>query len=655
MRRHLVPVLALFAAAVAVRLWLRSGFILGDDAQEFGVLQHVLANGPDLRDQLQVRFGGWVINYVTSLLLGVSESAVLLPSMLLSSAFGVLGYVLLVHWGYGRLRAFLGGLIVATAPFEVVLGTCRTNDLVLAGAFGIGFTSLVLLERRPFWQGVVVAVALWFGFYVKLWAVYALPPLGLYALVGRRWRASLAFVATSALVHGATVLYWKSRLGTYTPFIDVHAANYPVAAKDLMLEWGRYVHMIFIGSEFGTTLFGIVPWVLVALLAWRLVRWRFDRADWLLLGYWGIVFLLIEFFPNGFKLDRYYTVPRIFRYLAPISFPVALHAAKLLLDATRSWRPTSTIATAGVLVVLNLVGAMDATLPGRIFRDSLYRVIHEIERIAPPRVVAEITLGYWFNALYLQPDVVETEVETPPEIYDPHEVERWVRNAELRWPTGTLLVTGLGNYVHYGAHAQSLRLTYFDRPLDDRWELVGEYGVLSYLPQPEVARLWRLRRGLDASASRDEPDDPAPPEPIDPANRLTAARLLFEAGQHRQARAHLRFLMDAGGAQAEDATFFYAATFFREEKWARARREFKRLLKRFPKGRWTAAAHWHIAICDLRRGQARRARARFLYLTRHAQGDPVTAENARSELVRLTRRREGWLLQTWHRLTGGRS
>ena len=84
-------------------------------------------------------------------------------------------------------------------------------------------------------------------------------------------------------------------------------------------------------------------------LGWSLstLRRRLDRADRLLLGFWGIVFLLIEFFPNGFTFDRYYTVPRIFRYLAPISFPVALHAAKLLLDVTRGWGPAWTATAAG--------------------------------------------------------------------------------------------------------------------------------------------------------------------------------------------------------------------------------------------------------------------------------------------------------------------
>jgi hypothetical protein len=651
-RRHLLPILALFATAFLVRLWLRSGLILGDDAQEFGVLQHVLSNGPDLRDQLQVRFGGWVLHYVVAMLLGVSETTLLLPSFILSSSSAVLAYLLLVRWGYDRLRAILGGLIVATAPFEVVLGTCRTNDLVLGATLAFGFTALVLLEERPVWQGIVIALALWFGFYVKLWAVYVLPGLGLYGLIGRRWRAMFAFTMTSLLVHGATLYYWKSRLGTFTPFIDVHAANYPVAAKDLLLEWSRYPHMIFIGSEFQTTLFGVVPWLLVALLVWRMAWLRLDRADGLLLSFWGSLFLLMEFFPNAFVFDRYYSVPRIFRYLAPLSFPIALHTAKLVLDVTRRWRPAWMVATVGVLVAVNLGGAMEGTLPGRIHREALFKVIHAIEQMAPPRVVAEITLGYWLERLYLDPYVIETAVETPPEIYEPRACEKWVRDKEARWPTGTLLLTGLGNYVHYGAHTQSLRLAWFDRPLDDRWELVGEYGDLSYLPRPEVARLWRLTRGTTASAPPHEPDDPPPPDVLPAPNRLVAGRMLFEAGKHREARAHLRVLMDAGGPEAEDATFYYAASFFRQDAWVRTSREFKHLLGRFPRGRWVAAAHWHIAICDLRRGRVRRARERFTYIIRRFANDPATVANSRAELRRLERRHQGLLVQLWRQMLG---
>jgi len=651
-RRHLPAVLGIFGIALAIRVWLLQGLMLGDDAQEFGVLQHVLANGPDLRDQLQVRFGGWVLNYVICALLGVSETTVILPSMLLSSALAALAYVLLVHWRYERWRAALGALLVATAPFEVMLGTCRTNDLVLGGTLAFGFAALVLLESRPVLQGVLVALALWFGFYVKLWAVYVLPGLGLYALVGRRWRAAAAFVAASAGVHGATLAYWKVRLGSYTPFIDVHAANFAVPAKDLLLEWSRYVHMIFVGSEFGTTLWGIVPWLLVLLVVVRAARGRFDRADGLLLGYWGLFFLLIEFFPNGFTFDRYYSVPRIFRYLAPLSFPIALHAAKLALDATRSWRPRWTaLAVVGVLSA-NVLGSIDATEPGRVYRDSLHRVVRAIEQQAPPRVVAEITLGYWLESLYLNPDVVETEVETPPELYDPIVVERWIRDAEKRWPTGTLLVTGIGNYVHYGAHTQSLRLAWFSKPLDDHWDLAGEYGSVSYLPRPETARLWRLRHGVDATSPLDERDALPPPGPLAPKERLAAGQARFDAADYPAARAHYHVLIASTAPEAEDASFFYAASFFRQEKWQRASHEFKRLHARFPDGRWAAAAHWHLAIADLRRGRVRRARERFAYVIRRYPHDPATVMNAEAELARLRRRRGGLLVELWWRLTG---
>src|SRR5258705_2463603 len=203
-RRHLPAALAIFAVAFAVRWWLLQGLVLGDDGQELSALQQIVESGPDLRDQLQVRFAGWLWNWVAFRLLGVSETTLLLPTWMLSSGFGVLAYALLVHWRYGRARALAGGLMVATAPFEVMLGTLRTNDLYLGGAVAFGFAALVLFEDRPVWQGVLLALCVWFGFYVKLFAVYALPALGLYWLAGRPVRSAAAFVAPSPVAHGPT-------------------------------------------------------------------------------------------------------------------------------------------------------------------------------------------------------------------------------------------------------------------------------------------------------------------------------------------------------------------------------------------------------------------------------------------------------------------
>src|SRR5207344_1396294 len=97
-----------------------------------------------------------------------------------------------------------------------------------------------------------------------------------------------------------------------------------------------------------------------------------------------------------------------------------------------------------------------------------------------------------------------------------------------------------------------------DRPLDDRWELVGEYGSLSYLPRAETARLWRLVKGVGAKGLKvplDERDDAPPPEELTSADRLAAGKRLFDAGDARQARAQFRVLMDAKVPESEDARF----------------------------------------------------------------------------------------------------
>jgi TolA-binding protein len=104
--------------------------------------------------------------------------------------------------------------------------------------------------------------------------------------------------------------------------------------------------------------------------------------------------------------------------------------------------------------------------------------------------------------------------------------------------------------------------------------------------------------------------------------------------------------------KAEDAMFFYAASFFRESKWLRAQREFKRLIGRFPNGRWAAGAQWHVAVCDLRMGHVARGRARLEWILRRYPNDKGTVQLARDELEQLRRRRGGVLLDLWDRLLG---
>src|SRR5262249_50601009 len=127
------------------------------------------------------------------------------------------------------------------------------------------------------------------------------------------------------------------------PFISEHAASYPTSTADLPQLFTHYPKLLFVGSDLGTTLFGAVPYLLVVLLCLKIVtRWlparggwdfaRWDRLAVLLVAASGAFSALLHFFPNSFSFDRYYSVPRIFRYLSPLSFPLTLHVAKMLID-----------------------------------------------------------------------------------------------------------------------------------------------------------------------------------------------------------------------------------------------------------------------------------------------------------------------------------
>ncbi len=68
--------------------------------------------------------------------------------------------------------------------------------------------------------------------------------------------------------------------------------------------------------------------------------------------------------------------------------------------------------------------------------------------------------------------------------------EQWLKDHETELPNGSVLVSGIGSYVHYGAHYAGFRLKQFTSGLSPQWKMVKEYEIQSYLPVPEKAKLW---------------------------------------------------------------------------------------------------------------------------------------------------------------------
>ncbi|HEY4485573.1 MAG TPA: tetratricopeptide repeat protein [Nitrospiria bacterium] len=649
---------------------------MSDDTQEMGAFQYILVNGPDFRDQLHVRFMGWFFNVIAFKWLGISESSYFLPTLIMSCTMGAIGYLLLLSMSYRPLQAFLGGVFLASAPFEVLIGSLRANDLILSWFLALGILLFVVLEEKPVWQGASLAFLAWLGFYVKIWVVYVFPVLGFYYLIllirRRIWTGPAAFAAISIILHGATLIFWKIRTGTFFPFLNEQGGTYPVPPEHLPFVFKQYPKIIFQGSEFGTTLFGYLPYLLLALLVVKLLmsripnRWRpvfkLDRFDLYLALYYLSFFLLLNFFSMSFSFDRYYSAPRIFRYLTPLSFPMTVHLAKMILDIFNGIGPPGSrirqygaIAVFAPLWLLNIYQAQEATGPGRIYRHALLSAVNMVKEQSPPRLLTESWVSFFLRTFYLKSELNKIEIVNNNTIYQAKDYEKWLLRIQPALPKGTFLLTGLGSNVHYGGHYDGFRLSQFERPLDSRWRLIGEYGMLSYLPVPEPAALWRWTGGAEPS-KRSEPIGAAefiepiaqPAAPLKPARVLVSsadAQKLFNEGMRRfdandypGAQAYYQKILGKypGSLQANDAAYFNAICYFRRQEWRAAISEFNRLLKAFPESNWAGGAHYHIGYSHLQLKEKEKARREFQFVIRRYPNDKPLMDMTRAQLKALS-------------------
>ena len=301
------------------------------------------------------------------------------------------------------------------------------------------------------------------------------------------------------------------------------------------------------------------------------------------------------------------------------------------------------------LLALYVAQAVQANGPSAIYHRTLHAVLDDVKNSNPPALIAESVLASYFRDLYLSPDETETRVTILHTEHQAKDYEKWLRSHESQLPNGTYLITGLASFIHYGAHIDGFRLQWFEQPLSPGWKLVREYEMLTYLPKPEPARIWRLERAeLPSTVVYDEREDLSSLKDIDdPAALLRGGMARYDKTDNPGARIWFKKLMQTKDPEAENGAFFYAASFFRQGDCMRARHEFKRLVRRFPNGRWVPSAYWHIATCEKTLGRMVRSRRLFASIVRRFPNDPATVAMAKRELGTFERRREGAIAKWW--------
>src|SRR5437762_12959227 len=239
-----------------------------------------------------------------------------------------------------------------------------------------------------------------------------------------------------------------------------------------------------------------------------------DARDWALFGCYATFFLLLNFFPNSFTFDRYYSAPRIFRYLAPLSFPMTLHLAKMVLDLVPARAGWLSVAALLALTGSNLRQSAQATAPGRTYRATLMAIVRDVRERRPPMLVTEGWVSYFLANVYLRDLAREIQVVPVVDTYAARDYEAWLWRRQSGLVPGTLLLTGFGSCAHYSAIRDGFRLTLFQRGLDPACKVLKDYGPLAYHPDPEPVR--RRQPQEAAPATPPEPGHPAH-GPQDPA------------------------------------------------------------------------------------------------------------------------------------------
>jgi hypothetical protein len=280
-----------------------------------------------------------------------------------------------------------------------------------------------------------------------------------------------------------------------------------------------------------------------------------------------------------------------------------------MLIPARAW--LRRLAALGVLILL-ASATIGAVAPSRSHHLRLASVREELRRDCPPAVILEPVQARFFRELHLRVLCPRTTVRSPRSgIGGAEEHERWLETLETGLEDGTILVTGLTQFVYYACHECGFQVSRFEAPLDPRWGLVSELPPLAFGRVREPVRLWRWQAAPGAPEAGPVEHTSVPGLP--PQALFERGIERFDAQDYPATRAHMDALLARFPEHhlADDAAYFSAVTHWREQELERTIREFEAFLVEFPASSLVRAAHFHIALAHRLVGRDARARAAF--------------------------------------------
>ena len=369
----------LIALGAVWRLRFWGGIGLADDHILWNVIQTILRTSTVNPDNQGYRVAWWLPTAVAARLLGLTETAMVLPSFLYSLV-GIGLVFAFARWCFGRWAAVTAALLLAVHPMDVAWSTLVTNDFALSVFAALAMYAVVratdatvAAARRRWWMTAGVATLL--AYHSKVTGLLLLP-----AIAGTAWsrRGRLdgigTFIATVAVLLGASGLLSYALVGT--PFGPMHselvsqfilvestAAQRQVRLVDML----EFPSMLFVPNHLGVWLNALYPHALVVLVLLAVpLRLRTEAALW----WWLLVFFLgMEF--NLQRVAGYWVTGfRNMRHAHVFAYPIVLLVAGYLAALRARFPRIASASVAALAVVAALMSVRAGTVPHVAYADS---------------------------------------------------------------------------------------------------------------------------------------------------------------------------------------------------------------------------------------------------------------------------------------------
>jgi hypothetical protein len=481
----------IFAAGVAIRLALFSGYGLGDDPGYFFSYYSILRSGTyNPSDPYALRFGIWIPVVLSMKLRGVTEAG-FVGAITAGSIVNLALVYLLARQEWERPYALLAMALMAVFPLDVLCSTLFANDVVLATYCFMAFFLYRKALLGEAGSGVRVACAvgsavfLLFAFVTKPWVMLMGPLLVVEGLRHwrRGWRVSLLTAGGFALLAGAYLGWQWVRFGdpVYHLTISRPGAIFLPYSRDILLDYPR---MLFLPNMYGSRFAGFYPHLLV-LLALVLVLRTFRAGKWL--AFFAVMLLGLAAMPSHRQDGQWVTlVPHIFRYLCLVSIPLCLALAAYLRELFRLHWLAGTLVT-GIFLPLSVVQSLALTEPSRDAFGEMRRAIAVVREFPDERVWSDYDLIARFQNFELK----RRRLSTRSGYFRSETAEK--RAAEFSALSEGVVITGGGRLPWYGCFPCIADLDGFVPP--PTWTLVTTFAarpLREYRHEP--LRIWRVSR-----------------------------------------------------------------------------------------------------------------------------------------------------------------